>query len=71
MEEISRADLLLIIGTTGEVMPAGMLPSIASSNGARVIEINPGRSAFTDSLTDLFLQGPAAEVSRLLESYLF
>lgn len=71
VEEVSRADLLLIIGTTGEVMPAGMLPSIASSHGARIIEINPSRSVFTDSLTDLFLQGPAAEVSRLMESYLF
>ncbi len=71
VEEISRADLLLIIGTTGEVMPAGMLPSIARSNGARVIEINPSRSLFTDSMTDLFLQGPAGEVSNLMDSYLF
>lgn len=71
VDEVSRADLLLIVGTTGEVMPAGMLPSIASSHGARIIEINPSRSAFTDSMTDLFLQGPAAEVSRLMESYLF
>lgn len=71
VEEVSRADILMIIGTTGEVMPAGMLPSIASSHGARIIEINPSNSVFTDSLTDLFLQGPAAEVSRLLESYLF
>lgn len=71
VEEISKTDLLLIIGTTGEVMPAGLLPSIARSNGARVIEINPGNSAFTGSITDLLLQGPAAEVSRLLDSYLF
>jgi NAD-dependent deacetylase len=71
VEEISSADLLLIIGTTGEVMPAGMLPSIARSKGAKVIEINPARSVFTDSMTDLFLQGPAGEVSRLLDTYLF
>lgn len=71
VEEVSRADLLLIIGTTGEVMPAGMLPSIARSHGARIIEINPSNSAFTESMTDLFLQGPAAEVSKLMDSYLF
>ena len=71
VQEVSDADLLLIIGTTGEVMPAGMLPSIAKSHGARVIEINPEYSAFTASLTDLFLQGPAAEVCRQLEPYLF
>jgi NAD-dependent deacetylase len=71
VEEVSQADLLLLIGTTGEVMPAGMLPSIAKSNGARVIEINPSHTVFTDSITDLFLQGPAGEVSRLMDSYLF
>jgi len=71
VEEVSAADLLLIIGTTGEVMPAAMLPSIARSNGAQIIEINPLKSAYTDSLTDVFLQGPAAEVSKLLENYLF
>jgi len=62
---------LLIIGSTGEVMPAGMLPSIAKSNGAKIIEINPQRSAFTFSLTDIYLQGPAGEISKQLESYLF
>ncbi len=71
VEEVNRADVLLIIGTTGEVMPAGMLPSIAKSNGAKIIEINPQRSAFTNSLTDLFLQGPAGEISKQLDSYLF
>jgi NAD-dependent deacetylase len=71
VEEVKSADLLLLVGSTGEVMPAGMLPSIAKSNGARVIEINPMNSSFTDSITDLFLQGPAGEVSRLMDSYLF
>jgi NAD-dependent deacetylase len=71
VEEASLADVLLIIGTTGEVMPAGMIPSIAKSSGATIIEINPEKSAFTRSLTDLFLQGPASEVSQILDSYLF
>ena len=71
VEEVKSADLLLLVGSTGEVMPAGMLPSIAKSNGARVIEINPMNSSYTDSITDLFLQGPAGEVSRLMDSYLF
>ncbi len=71
VEEVTLADVLLIIGSTGEVMPAGMLPSIAKSNGAKIIEINPERSSFTNSMTDLFLQGPAGEISKQLESYLF
>lgn len=71
VEEVSAADLMLIIGTTGEVMPAAMLPSIARSRGAQIIEINPERSAYTNSITDVFLQGPAAEVSKELENFLF
>ena len=71
VEEVSMADVLLIVGSTGEVMPAGMLPSIAKSNGAVVIEINPNISNYSEYLTDLFLQGPAGEVSKELESYLF
>lgn len=71
VEEVTLADVLLIIGSTGEVMPAAMLPSIAKSNGAKIIEINPQRSAFTNSLTDLYLQGPAGEISEQLDSYLF
>jgi NAD-dependent deacetylase len=71
VEQLSGADLLLLIGTTGEVMPAAMLPSIAKSKGAKVIEINPSCSSFTSSITDLLLQGPAGEVCSLMDSYLF
>ena len=71
VERVTLADVLLIIGSTGEVMPAGMLPSIAKSNGAKIIEINPRRSSFTNALTDLFLQGPAGQISKELDSYLF
>ena len=62
VEEATLADIMLIIGTTGEVMPAGMLPSIAKSNGARIIEINPDQSAFTYAVTDVILQGKAAGI---------
>jgi NAD-dependent deacetylase len=71
VEEVSMADVMIIIGTTGEVMPAGMLPSIAKSNRAKIIEINPQPSSFTFSLTDLFLEGPAGVISKQLDSYLF
>jgi len=71
IEEIQMADLLLIIGTTGEVMPAGMLPSMARANGASVLEINPRESGYSYSITDLFLKGPAGEICKQLDSYLF
>jgi len=62
MEEALKADVMLVIGTTGEVFPAGMLPRMARNNGARIIEINPERTNFTNSVTHIFLQGKAGEV---------
>ena len=59
-----EADLLLIIGTTGEVMPASMIPYEAKQ--AKVIEINVEPSAYTENLTDLFLHSPATEAAHKL-----
>jgi len=61
----------MIIGSAGEVMPAGMLPSVVKSNGATIIEINPQPSSFTSSITDIFLQGTATDIGNELGSYLF
>lgn len=59
----SSCDLVIVVGTTGEVMPAGMIPRDAKRNGATVIEINVERSSLSDSgVTDILLQGPAGEM---------
>lgn len=58
-EEAEKSDVFLVIGTTGEVMPACMIPCLARENGARIIEINISPSAFTSGITEIFLQGPA------------
>ena len=60
------ADVLLIIGTTGEVYPAAQLPHIARQNGATIIEINPARTAYTETITDIFLRAPATEAMERL-----
>ena len=66
--EAQIADLFLVIGTTGEVMPACQVPLQAKENGARVIEINLEPSNFTPWVTDIFLQGKATEImNRLVE----
>ncbi|MCX7787810.1 MAG: NAD-dependent deacylase [Spirochaetes bacterium] len=52
---MERTDCLIVIGTTGEVYPAADLPRLAKTNGAFILEINPEPSAFTFSLTDLYL----------------
>lgn len=62
VEAAERADILLVIGTTGEIMPASQIPHLAKSTGAKIIEINPVPSNFTSSITDIFLQGKATDV---------
>ena len=37
-----------------------MIPWAAKSNGARIIEINPVPSEYTQSVTDIFLQEKAS-----------
>ncbi len=58
-EAARRADVMLVIGTTGEVYPAALLPREASRRGATIIEINPQESAYTGDITDIFVRLPA------------
>jgi len=62
--EAKKADLFLLIGTTGEIMPASQIPQEAKWNGAKIIEINIEPTKFTDSITDLFIEGKATKVFR-------
>lgn len=64
--EAQLADVFLVVGTTGEVMPACQVPVLAGQNGAKIIEINIDPSNFTYGLTDIFLQGKAAETMSAL-----
>jgi NAD-dependent deacetylase len=70
-EAAEISDVFLIIGTTGEVMPANRFPLMAKENGATIIEINPEPSLYTNEITDIFLQGKAGEVLEKLEAVLF
>lgn len=65
-EEARAAEVMLIIGSTGEVMPAAFIPRIAKENGAMIIEINPRESLFTRTISDIHLQGRAGEVMEKL-----
>ena len=53
---------MLVIGTTGEIMPASRIPYIAKMAGAFIIEVNINPSNFTHEITDIFLQGRAEEI---------
>ncbi len=64
---MQNTDALLVIGTTGEIMPASELPYIAKENGAKIIEINIEESNYTSKITDVFLKGKATKVAENLE----
>ena len=66
LEAARRADVFLVIGTTGEIMPASQIPFLAKENGAKIIEVNTEPSKFTQSITDIFLRGKATEVMQKL-----
>ena len=61
-EMTAACDVMLIIGTSGEVAPANILPFEAKQHGAKIIEVNIAPSTLTDAVTDIFLQGKASEV---------
>jgi NAD-dependent deacetylase len=71
MREASQSDVMILIGTTGEVMPAAMIPRLAKSNGAFIIEVNPTESLYTHEITDLFLRGKAGYIMNELGNRLF
>ncbi|MCL1818244.1 MAG: RNA polymerase subunit sigma, partial [Spirochaetaceae bacterium] len=56
-----RTDCMLVIGTTGEVYPAAGMPQLAAQSHAHIIEINPSESAYTHSITELYIPLPAGE----------
>jgi len=65
-----KADLCLVIGSTGSVYPAASIPRLVKSNGGRVIEVNPEPSEFTDTISNVFVQLGAAEALRRIDAAL-
>ncbi|MEZ4675438.1 MAG: NAD-dependent deacylase [Caldilineaceae bacterium] len=56
-----RADLVLVVGTSGVVYPAAQLPLVAKQHGATLIDINPECTPISE-IADLFLQGKSGSV---------
>lgn len=70
-EEANKADVFILVGVTGLVQPAASIPKLAKQNGATIIEINTQRTVYSDSITDIFLQGKAGEVLPKLTKMIF
>ena len=67
--EADKADVFILIGVSGAVVPAALIPKKAKEKGAKIIEINPESSEYTHTITDIFLKGKAGEVmSKLIET---
>ena len=62
-----RCDVMLVVGTSGQVWPAAGLAAMARRAGAKVVVINPDDTAL-DSEAHALLRGPSARVlPRLLD----
>ena len=71
IEEAQKADVLIIIGTNAEVLPAAEIPEIAKKHGAKIIEINIEPSHFTNTVTDIFLHTTASEAMEKIGELLY
>ena len=63
------SDCMLVVGSTGEVYPAALVPRRAKEHGAAIIEINPLPSEFSAD-ADVRIALGAAEAFDLLEKEL-
>lgn len=68
--EAEIADVFILIGTSGEIMPASLIPQMAKEHGAKIIEVNTRPSNYTEKITDLFLAGNASRVMKKLQEEL-
>lgn len=67
-QEARNCDLMLVAGSSLEVMPAADIPFLAVDSGARAIMVNLEPTAF-DSRADVVIHGDVAEIlPRLVET---
>ncbi len=66
-EEAEKADVFILVGTSGKIVPASYIPFRAKENGAKIIEINKEESKYTlEHLSDLFLKENAVEIFKMI-----
>ncbi|WP_024788313.1 MULTISPECIES: SIR2 family NAD-dependent protein deacylase [unclassified Lebetimonas] len=70
IELAQKCNLMIIIGTTGEIMPASQIPYLAKENGAKIIEINPDKSTYTNTITNIYIPLKATKACEKLQKLL-
>ncbi len=63
VNEASKADAILVIGTSGVVYPAAYIPLIVKERGGKVIEVNISESGITP-YADVFIKEKASKALR-------
>lgn len=66
---VSKADLLIVAGSSGQVYPAAGLPWYTQRNGGKIISVNTRHSDHCQ-LADVFLTGKSGEILKELVSTL-
>jgi NAD-dependent deacetylase len=66
-----KTDVMLVVGSTGVVYPAAMIPRVAASRGAKIVEVNPSESEFTQQISNIFIPLPAAKGLSMLAGEIF
>ena len=54
------------MSTTPRNQPVASIPYVAKERGAKIIEVNIEPSAYTSTITDVFLRGKASELLQKL-----
>jgi len=55
------ADLIIVIGCSGEVYPANQIPNYVKQFGGKVVEINPHSSLYTKEISDFRIKGKSQD----------
>lgn len=70
IQQLQRADLIVVVGTSGLVQPAASLPNIGRAAGAAIIEINPVVTDLSNT-ADVYIASTAAVAIPALLNDLF
>jgi NAD-dependent deacetylase len=67
LDAVTRADVVIVVGTSSIVYPAAGLPELALANGTAVIEVNPERTPLSDAATAVVRESAATALPTLLQ----
>lgn len=71
LKEANRAKVMLVVGVSGQMMPAGVIPMFAKQRRqTKIIEINLQPTLYTQTVTDVFIRKPASEALEALRQAL-